>query len=51
MHNTAGLGSSIALVLGTCTYLSVLGVLEYLVCENVKVLVHVLVLHQKVLGS
>ena len=31
------------------TYLSVLDVLEYLVCENVKVLV--LVLDQKVLGT
>ena len=43
-----GLGSSTVLVLGTCTYLSVLDdVLEYLVYENVKVLV----LGQKVLGT
>ena len=36
-----------------CTYLSVLDVLEYLVSENVKVLVHVLalILDQKVLGT
>ena len=33
------------------TYLSVLDVLEYLVYENVKVLVLVLVLDQKVLGT
>ena len=33
------------------TYLSVLGVLEYLVCGNLKVLVLVLVLDQKVLGT
>ena len=33
------------------TYLSVLGVLEYLVYGNVKVLVLVLVLDQKVLGT
>ena len=33
------------------TYLSVLDVLEYLVCGNVKVLVLVLVLDQKVLGT
>ena len=52
----AGLGSSTVLVLGTCTwylylstYVSVLDVLEYLVCENVKVLV--LILDQKVLGT
>ena len=44
-----GLGSSTVLVLGTCTstYSSVLDVLEYLVYENVKVLV----LDQKVLGT
>ena len=56
----SGLGSSTVLVLGTCTwylylstYLSVLDVLEYLVYENVKllVLVLVLVLDQKVLGT
>ena len=55
-----GLGSSTVLVLGTCTctwylylstYLSVLDVLEYLVYGNVKVLVLVLVLDQKVLGT
>ena len=52
--SAAGLGSSTVLVLGTCTwylylstYLSVLDVLEYLVYENVKVLV--LVLDQKYL--
>ena len=44
------------LVLGTCTwylstYLSVLDVLEYLVYRNVKVLVLVLVLDKKVLGT
>ena len=33
------------------TYLSVLDVLEYLVYGNVQVLVHVLVLDQKVLGT
>ena len=33
------------------TYLSVIDVLEYLVSENVKVLVLVLVLNQKVLGT
>ena len=33
------------------TYLSVLDILEYLVYENVKVLVLVLVLDQKVLGT
>ena len=33
------------------TYLSVLDVLEYLVCGNVKVLLLVLVLDQKVLGT
>ena len=48
MYST-GLGSSTVLVLGTCTYLSVLDVLEYLVYGNVKVLV--LVLGQKVLGT
>ena len=53
-----GLGSSTVLVLGTCTwylylstYLSALDVLEYLVYGNVKVLVLVLVLDQKVLGT
>ena len=43
----SGLGSSTVLVLGNCTYLSVLDVLEYLVHGNVKVLV----LDQKVLGT
>ena len=53
-----GLGSSTVLVLGTCTwylylstYLSVLDVLEYLMYGNAKVLVLVLVLDQKVLGT
>ena len=39
------------LYLHVSTYLSVLDVLEYLVYENVKVLVLVLVLDQKVLGT
>ena len=39
------------LYLSTSTYLSVLDVLEYLVYENAKVLVLVLVLDQKVLGT
>ena len=52
----AGLGSSTVLFtwyLYLSTYLSVLDVLEYLVYENVKVLVLVLVLvlDQKVLGT
>ena len=58
MNCTSGLGSSTVLVLGTCTwylylstYLSVLDVIEYLVYRNVKVLVLVLVLDQKVLGT
>ena len=50
----SGLGSSTVLVtwyLYLSTYLSVLDVLEYLVYGNVKVLVLVLVLDQKVLGT
>ena len=54
-NNPTGLGSSTVLVLNwylyLSTYLSVLDVLEYLVYGNVKVLVLVLVLDQKVLGT
>ena len=51
-------GVRVGVKYSTCTwylylsiYLSVLDVLEYLVYENVKVLVLVLVLDQKVLGT
>ena len=53
LDRAAGLGSSTVLTwyLYLSTYLSVLDVLEYLVYENAKVLVLVLVLDQKVLGT
>ena len=53
-----GVGDRVGVKYSTCTwylylstYLSVLDVLEYLVYRNVKVLVLVLVLDQKVLGT
>ena len=49
IHQGWGQVQYLYLVLLLSTYLSVLDVLEYLVYENVKVLV--LVLYQKVLGT
>ena len=53
-----GVAARVEVKYSTCTwylylsaYLSVLDVLKYLVCGNVKVLVLVLVLDQKVLGT